>query len=152
MSNGSRANRTGQTQENFIEGYIVDVGYTKVPSKDFFDQIPSQKPIYARQCYAGETIYHQRRRVDFILYHPEKWRDCLVIQSKWQASTGSVHEKYPYEVMSIEANPYPTIIVLDGGGYPDYAETWLKSQAGQGKLIEVLNQGGFARFASRGKL
>ncbi len=26
--------------------------------------------------------YYKKRKVDFILYHPEKWIDALVIQSK----------------------------------------------------------------------
>ena len=52
----------------------------------------------------------------------------IVIQCKWQASDGSIDEKYPFEVLSIQLNEFPTIIVLDGGGYNKGAEMWLKGQ------------------------
>ena len=36
-------------------------------------------------------------------------------------------------------NTNPVNLVLDGGGYPAYAEKWLKSQAGDNnRLIQVL--------------
>lgn len=50
------------------------------------------------------------------------WPDGLVIQCKWQASSGSVEEKYPFEVLNIQKDEYPTIIVLDGGGYSKGSE------------------------------
>ena len=156
MSNGgARANRTGTAQERFIEGWLEDLGYVWVSNKDFlalFNQGLLDKPTYTSQCNIGVNIYNKKRVVDFILYHPEKWTDCLVIESKWQASSGSVDLKYPFEVLSINKNDYLTIIVLDGGGYSAGAEQWLKSQVGKSKVIHVENQGGFARLASRGVL
>ena len=74
--------------------------------------------------------------------------DCLVIQCKWQAKSGSVDEKYPFEVLSINKNPYPTIIVLDGGGYSSYQANGYCSQAGKENLIQVCNLGEFDRFAT----
>ena len=110
------------------------------------------QPIYTRQCYVGRDIYGQNRRVDFLLYHPRKWEKSLVIQCKWQASGGTVHEKYPFEVLNIQQGGYPTIVVLDGGGYSKGAEQWLKGQAGKNLLKHVFDQGEFQRFVSRGEI
>ena len=150
MSNGQQANLSGKRLENHIAAVLDDFGYSKVPSKHFFDlKRRAKNSIYARQCFTGTSIYNRRRRVDIILYHPEKWVDGLIIQCKWQSSSGSVDEKYPFEVLSINKNPYPTIVVLDGGGYSSASGAWLRSQAGKGNLIHVHNLGEFDRFAKR---
>ena len=73
-----------------------------------------------------------------------------VIQCKWQASSGSVDEKYPYELACINHLSVPTIIVLDGGGYKPGAKEWLLGQVGSGNLRHVFDMGQFARFCSRG--
>lgn len=152
MTDGKRANRTGKVLESFAEGVIADTGYEKVSSQKFFAMREMDQPIYSSQCETGNDIYGKRRRVDFILYHPKKWPNNLVIQCKWQASSGSVDEKYPFEVLSIQLNEYKTIIILDGKGYSTGAEQWLKSQVGKDKLIYVHNQGDFQRFSSQGRL
>ena len=106
MVRGRRANKRGRTLENAVVD-ILDEEYQEVTYAIFF----------AQQCYIGSDIYGKRRRVDFILYHPTRWPRCLVIQCKWQASSGSIEEKHPFEVLSIQLNEFPTIIVLDSGGY-----------------------------------
>ena len=140
----------GQHLEDYIAAILDDFGYSKVLSKHFFDlKSSSKEPIYARQCYAGTSLYNKKRRVDLILYHPEKWTDSLVIQCKWKSSSGSIEKKYPFEVFSINKNPYPTIIVLEGGGYPAASGEWLRSEAGKGNLIHVHDLGEFDRFAKQ---
>ena len=107
MSSGARANRTGIRQEDYIRDWLNDLEYIEVSQGNFFNLRCLQQPIYASQCTVGKNIYGKNRRVDFILYHPQRWRDCLVIQSKWQASSGSVEEKLAFEVLSIEINEHP---------------------------------------------
>ncbi|MCS1416619.1 MAG: hypothetical protein M2R46_04370 [Verrucomicrobia subdivision 3 bacterium] len=111
-----------------------------------------EQPLFARQCKVGKDIYGKTKRVDVILYHPRLWKNCLVIQSKWQSSHGSVEEKYPFEVLSIAQNDFDTIIILDGGGYTDGAKQWIINQSGQNHLKHVFNQGEFSRFASHGRI
>ena len=154
MSNGgSRANMTGNMQERFIKEWLENLGYTRVqPSRKFWEQREQNEPIYSTQCVIGKNVYGGIRKADVILYHPENWADCLVIESKWQSSTGSIDQKYPFEVQTINCNSYPTIIVLDGGGYNDLAGEWLKSHAGKGKILHVVNMGEFSRLASSGIL
>lgn len=152
MNSGQRAQRTGKNLEEFVDGWLKDVGYELATPENFFKLRELRQPIFSRQCEIGNDIYGKRRRVDFILYHPQRWPSCLVIQCKWQASPGTVDEKYPFEVLSIKMNEYKTIIVLDGGGYSKGAEQWLKAQAGKDKLLYVFDQGEFQRFASRSRL
>ena len=151
MAKGARANRSGRRLERAV-GDLLSEDYELVSPSRFFALRTLSQPIFAEQCAVGEDIYGKSRRVDFILYHPRRWADCLVIQCKWQASSGSVEEKFPFEVLSIEKNPYATLIVLDGGGYSDGAEKWLAAQAGNGKLLHVLNLGDISRFHSQGCL
>lgn len=147
------ANSTGSSLEQSVERLIDQAGYDCVPSAPlFFALRDMEQAIYARQCVTGRDIYSIQRRVDFILYHPRKWPESLVIQCKWQASGGTVDQKYPFEVLSIMADGYPAIIVLDGGGYTAGSAQWLRSQAGKNRLRHVLTLGDFQRFASRGEL
>lgn len=147
------ANRTGSQLEQSVETLLGQAGYDVVPAAPLFFALRYMgQAIYARQCETGQDIYGKRRRVDFILYHPVRWPDSLVIQCKWQASSGTVDEKYPFEVLSIRANGFPAIIILDGGGYTKKSAAWLRAQAGKNCLLHVFNLGDFQRFVSSGQL
>ena len=142
----------GKTSKIFVERWLDDLDYVEAKPSLFFHLRCLEQPMYARQCEIGNDIYGKARRVDFIVYHPEKWPDCLVIECKWQSSGGTTDEKFPFLVLSIQINEFQTIVVLDGGGYRQSAENWIKGQAGKNKLLHVYDMGDFARFASRGQL
>lgn len=153
MTSGQRANRTGRRLERTISEYLEDAGYREVqPAALFWAMRELGQSIYAQQLETGRDLYGKVRRVDFVCYHPRKWPQCLVIQAKWQAARGSVEEKYPFEVLSVQQNEYPTIIVLDGGGYSPGAETWLRSRAGKNQLKHVFDIGEFQRYSAQGSL
>ena len=151
MVRGARANQRGRTLENAINDLLSEE-YEQVSPARFFALRSLRQPVFAEQCPIGRDIYGKQRRVDFILYHPQRWVKCLVIQCKWQASSGSVDGKFPFEVLSIQLNEFDTIIVLDGGGYSKGAEQWLRGQAGKNKLRHVLNLGEINKFQSSGRL
>ena len=125
------ANRSGRRLEDFVADVLNEREYLLVPPVRFFPARELEQPIYTRQCEIGQDLYGKKRRVDAILYHPRLYSKCLVIQCKWQASGGSVEEKYPFEVLSISQNQFDTIIILDGDGYSAGAKQWLTTQAGQ---------------------
>ncbi len=137
--------------ENAVNDLLSEE-YQRVSPSRFFAIRALRQPIFAEQCSIGRDIYGKNRRVDFIIYHPQRWADCLVIQCKWQASSGSVDEKFAFEVLSIQLNEFDTIVVLDGGGYSTGAEMWLKGQAGKNKLLYVLSLGEISGFQSKGRL
>ncbi len=153
MTSGRRANRRGRQLERFVAEELQEIGYERIqPPVLIFAMRDMGQPVYASQVEVGRDIYAKTRRVDFLLFHPYKYPLGLVIQCKWQASSGSVEEKYPFEVLSIQQGEFDTIIVLDGGGYSDGAEQWLRGQAGKNRLKHVFSQGEFQRFLSRGGL
>ena len=153
MVSGQRANRHGKQLERFTAEELEDAGYEPVwPVYFIFALRDMDQPVYAEQVEVGRDIYGKNRRVDFLLFHPQKYPNGLVIQCKWQAVGGTVDQKYPFEVLCIAQGEYDTIIILDGGGYSDGAETWLKGQAGRNRLKHVFNQGDFQRFIARGNL
>ena len=137
----------------FVENLLNDAGYERItPPALFFAMREMEQPIYAEQCVVGRDIYGKNRRVDFLIYHPRKWPQCLAVQCKWQASRGTVDEKYPFEVLSIQQGDYPTIILLDGEGYTSGARQWLIGQAGKNQLKHVFSKEELEGFAIRGEL
>ena len=148
---GSTANVTGNLLEEWVKRYIESEGYEEHKSKDFLNELPNLAgKTYARQVLIGKNIYGRDRKVDFVLHHPELWRDGLVIECKWQGSAGSVEEKYPFLVYNIALSGRATIIVLDGEGYREDAKNWLHNQVGSSYLRQVFTLGEFQRFAARG--
>lgn len=149
---GQQANHTGNELEVFIENRLIREGYQVVPRQRFLASMVLEQPIYSRQFTVAKSVYGTDFKADFILYHPEKWPKCLVIEAKWQEQAGSVDEKYPYLVVNIKTkSPYDTIIVLDGGGYKATALAWLKAQANS-KLLAVFNMREFQTWANAHKL
>ena len=149
---GSQANYTGSNLEDFVESWVAKAGYQRVRRTEFIAAKYLEQPIYANQFYLGQSVYATPLKCDFVLFHPEKWPQCLIIEAKWQQSGGSVDEKYMYLVTHIqERYPWDTIIVLAGEGYRPGAETWLRSQVGK-RLIAVYNMAQFQTWANRGNL
>lgn len=150
MNGGKFANNAGKRLESFVAQHLDQRNYRYVKRDRFDLEKVLKEPIYTTQYEVGKSIYGKKRRVDLFLYHPVLHPSCLCIQCKWQSSSGSVEEKYPYEVESIAHGDFDTIIILDGGGYSTGARQWLVDQAGHRKLNHVFDQGEFSRFASKG--
>ncbi len=153
MSGGTRANKYGAVMERFILSRLIDQGYTFVRRERFTPARILGQPIYTQHFRIGDSIYGNPQYCDFIVYHPERWPDNLIIESKWQQSGGSVDEKYPYLVLNIQMQyKSPTILVLDGGGYKPGGARWLRSQVGHGNFRHVFNMPQFAAWANSGNL
>ncbi|WP_238528438.1 PD-(D/E)XK nuclease superfamily protein [Rickettsia honei] len=91
---------------------------------------------------------------DFILYHPERYPNCLVIESKWQQSGGSVDEKYTYLVLNIKKQGIYDTIIIDGDGYKKEALKCFKDQVGSigSNLIEVFSMSEFKFWVNKKKI
>lgn len=150
---GTQANYTGNVQEQFIQSRLNERGYTFIPRKDFDVALYLKQPIYSRHYHIGLGIYDTPVQCDFILYHPDKWPDKLAIESKWQQSSGSVDEKFPYLVLNITLRyGCPTIVLCDGGGYKGNAEQWLRNQSSNGNFLSVFSMTEFAAWANSGNI
>lgn len=73
------------------------------------------------------TIYNEGGRTEFLIIYKER---KIRVEAKYQASPGSVDEKYPYMLLN-GIYKYPekeVIFVVDGGGYKIGALAWLREQ------------------------
>ena len=139
MLQGTRANFTGNSLEGYIYNAILGKGYQFVEKGQFEAARYLDQSVFTTQFPIAKSIYETKMYCDFVLYHPVKYPNCLVIESKWQESAGSVDEKFPFLVANIrERYPCATIVVLDGGGYKKQAEAWLRKQVDK-KLAHVFN-------------
>ena len=152
-SQGAQANFTGNRLERFIEHSLVDCGFAKVADKIALTNSMRSftKPSYASQVSIGHTIYGTDLVCDFLLFHPQKWPEGLVIEAKWQQVGGTVDEKYPYFVMNVWSSEYATVFVLDGGGYRPGAEKWIRSMQRE-NLLHIFNMAEFQTWVNQGNL
>jgi hypothetical protein len=149
---GKTANKTGKRLEEFITHNLDEMGYTSVDPKNWKTAIYLDQPIYTRQLYLCKSIYGTNVKGDFVIFHPQKYPNCLVIESKWQQSGGSVDEKYPFLVINIkEKFPFDAIIIIDGGGQKKGAIEWVKNQIG-GRLLNVFSMTDFHKWVNKGNL
>ena len=146
---GKTANYTGNVLEKFVQDRLNERGYTFVPREKFEPAKHIGQPIYTKQFFVGLSIYENNLFADFVLYHPQKHPNCLIIEVKWQQSAGSVDEKYPYLILNINMkHPYETVLLLDGGGYTKGAEKWVRGHVGN-RLKKVMNMSEFQIWANK---
>lgn len=133
-----RPEKTGRSFEKNIEAQLINLGYIKVKASEFLDYSNlSDGKYFASQFNLGKNIYNTDQIVDFII--SRKNDKPLVIQAKWQQSTGSVDEKFPYLITNLkEKSQFNSLIVIDGGGYREGAVVWMKEQVDD-KLIGVFS-------------
>ena len=139
--------------QQFILELLCGRGYQAVARNRFMAALILRQPLFTTKFHVGKGIYGTEQYCDFICYHPERWPDNLIIESKWQKRAGSVDEKYPYLVLNIQ-NHYrcPTVLVLDGGGYKNGAELWIRAQVGHGNFRHVFDMADFRAWADEGNL
>lgn len=156
MTDGNRANKSGRVLENVVETVYRSHGYQIVPY-----------PVYAKNPagFAGHrlllkqvpytSIYGHAAVSEFVAIEPDGARTR--IECKWQQTSGSVDEKFPYVYLNaVEAMPEERVIILvDGGGAKPRAVEWLRRTAGEGlyqarpgKSVEVMSLAEFTAWAN----
>ncbi|PIR98023.1 MAG: hypothetical protein COT89_01555 [Candidatus Colwellbacteria bacterium CG10_big_fil_rev_8_21_14_0_10_42_22] len=152
----NKANKTGNQLEQFVARTLESRGYTEFwnHKKQVFE---NRKAVggkqYAQQVPCGTSIYETQRKCDFLVLNKEKFPEGLIIECKWQQSSGSVDEKYPFSLFNIIKIGVPTIILLDGGGYKKAAMDWLKDQVDPRRaLIGVYSMSEFQTQVNNGFL
>lgn len=149
---GITANKTGKALEEFVTHKLKDADYTFVEKKNWKTARYLEQPIYTRQLYVCQSIYGTPVYGDFVIYHPQKHPDCLVIEAKWQQVSGSVDEKLPFLVDNIKLKfPIDAIIIIDGGGQKKGAIEWVKKQIGD-RLLDVFSMSDFQKWVNKGNL
>ncbi|MEC4985189.1 MAG: PD-(D/E)XK nuclease superfamily protein [Oscillatoria sp. PMC 1068.18] len=143
MSQGSRAVTSGNVLENTIESilqthkyYQVGTNVSKKKRQNYLSNASLLQKRYARQVFVGNGIYDTEIYVDFYIIGVSMVPEGLIIECKWQQSSGSVDEKLPYVNLNIQnCYPAPAIVVIDGGGMKPGAIKWLKSQVGSNQNL-----------------
>lgn len=155
---GTVANWTGNTLERTIVGTLVSKGFEVVNYREYF-----KKPgIYGDELLLRNvpftTIYGHKGNTEFLL-KSKKYNLNIRIEAKWQQTSGSVDEKFPYLYLNcIETMPEnDIIIIIDGGGAKEGAVNWLKNAAKshkytnenqKDKTVRVMNLTEFLTWAN----
>jgi hypothetical protein len=155
-NSGQQANLNGDTLEHFVECLLQARGY--VEFINYKGQVFAMRKAiggkqYSKQPFCGYSIYETQRKCDFLTINQSKFPNGLIIECKWQQTSGSVDEKYPFTVHNIEKTKIPSIIVIGGEGYKKEALEWLKKQSGKDKaLIGVYTMSEFQSHVNTGFL
>lgn len=136
MTQGGKANKSGNVLEKTVEGTLAGHGYVPIgenlAKKQRLGFLLNQTNLpkrYARQVYIGTGIYGTEIYVDFYILGSTSIPSGLIIECKWQQTGGSVDEKLPYVNLNIQnCYPAPAVVLIDGGGMKPGAITWLKAQ------------------------
>jgi hypothetical protein len=146
MTQGGKAVTSGNVLENSVEGALLGHRYVQVgddlPRKQRLEYLLNANHIpkrYARQVYVGTGIYGSDIYVDFFIIGAGSISGGLIIECKWQQTSGSVDEKLPYLNLNIQdCYPTPALVLIDGGGMKTQAISWLASQVNcNPKLLAV---------------
>jgi hypothetical protein len=159
-----RAESTGSVAESTVRGVLTGRGYVELSTQEALETKPeveqtamfrdfTRRPrparLFVAQYAIGQSIYGLPLNADFWVCGAPGLPTGLAIEVKWQQSTGSVDEKFPYLVHNIkECYPCPALVIADGGGQRPGALHWLRGQAG-GNLLAVFSLAEFMAWANR---
>lgn len=135
---GRQANQNGRAFEEQIIQRLKSKGYIQVAA------IPEERdqPFFIYQ-HRGDflSIYGLPMRVDFYVWNSVKYPDGLIIECKYQETSGSADEKFPYTIACLRKIGLPAILLLIGKGAKRCSVEWCLQQ--QDALLTV-----FADFES----
>ncbi len=125
---GSYAVSSGRILEGIVENSLITKGLRVVTYKEWI----SNKPAYGDELLIKkvpyEGLYKHASHTEFVVVS-KAHNIHTRVECKWQQSSGSVDEKFPYLFLNCtEKMTEPHIIVLlDGGGAKQGAIDWFKS-------------------------
>ena len=159
-----RAESTGSVAEATIRSVLIKRGYVELSVEEAqreespveqtamfrdFARRPKPSRFFVAQYPVGQSIYGLPLFADFWIYGAPDFPDGLALEVKWQQSTGSVDEKFPYLVLNIQhCYPCPALIIADGGGQRPGALHWLRDQA-ENNLVAVYTLAEFLAWSNR---
>lgn len=154
MTQGRWANRQGSILEQHVAQTFTDHGFVMLTHAAYVARgNPDGDFLLTNAPYT--SIYGHTGKTEFLAISTA--RDLGVrIECKWQQSSGSVDEKFPYLYLNcIECMPENEIILLiDGRGYKPGALAWLKQAVRENrycrcpKNIHVMDLAEFIAWAN----
>lgn len=155
---GGLANNQGRTLEQVVISTMKQKGFPVVSHRQWQTNPKSYGVELLLTNVPYETIYGHQGKTEFKLCS-QKYGEYR-IECKWQQSSGSVDEKFPYLYLNcIEKMPESNIIIIiDGQGAKPGAVSWLVNAAknklyindvNQNKNIQVFSISEFVRWANQ---
>lgn len=133
LNQGQRAVRNGQMAEKTIYCMIREAGYR-----------------VSRQQKIGKSFSGGNLIVDFFIHDHPAFSEGLIIESKWQETSGSVDEKLVLLREHIMRRfPCPAIVVYGGGAARSGFIEYLKNSVDGKKLYAVFSWEEFLSWAMR---
>jgi uncharacterized protein (DUF952 family) len=155
---GGYANSSGSVLERMIREVMASKGFEVIPYSKYVKHPERYGKELLLQNVPYTTIYEHPGKTEFLLISAE-YDLRIRIECKWQQSSGSVDEKFPYVYLNaVEAMPEQDIfIVIGGSGAKKGAVEWLQHAAQQrrygaaeaGKNIRVMTLEQFIAWANR---
>ena len=152
---GTKAGKTGGTLEAVVSKILEEKGF-EIIQYSLYKKNPSlyeDGEILLRNV-PYTSIYNHKAKTEFLL-KSKKYGLNIRIECKWQQSSGSVDEKFPYLYLNcVQAMPEKDIfLIVDGGGYKEGARNWLKRAVedkwqSNDKNIKLMNLSEFIMWAN----
>lgn len=142
---GRQANQNGRAFEEQIAQRLKSKGYLQA------DALPNEpdQPFFIYQFRGGFTsLYGLPMRVDFYVWNPVKYPNGLIIECKYQETSGSADEKFPYTIACLRKTELPAILLLIGQGAKRCAVEWCLRQQDR-QLTVFADFESFFRAANR---
>lgn len=145
---GQSASLNGVALEALVAKILTGYGYAMLAT------IPPHQtaPFFVQQHREKgrfQSIYKKEMKIDFFVFHPEKYPNGLLLECKRQTTGGSVDQKLPYSVLSLKGHGVPAILLLDGQGPVPEAIDWCKAQQDE-TFIFIHGISEFNKYAKRG--
>jgi len=137
---GKYASNQGRVLENQVKSILEQKGF-KIVS---FTEWKNKPDAYGKELLLTnvpfKNIYEHKGKSEFLL-KSEHYNLTIRIECKWQQSSGSVDEKFPYLYLNcIEAMEEDQIIIIvDGDGAREGAVNWLKKVCNEKKYCDASN-------------
>lgn len=148
-SPGRQANRNGRNWQLDMEDRFLRHGYQRWSQRP---SLPLQTPYLIRE-YKSDfiNIYGDKMTLDFLIYHPARHLEEMIIECKYQGQDGSIDEKLSFTAQSLHATGQSAILALMGGGFRDTAVRYcLGQQTEKFKVITTWDE--FTHMLNTGQL
>lgn len=149
-THGQRANKSGRILEGVVRSALegpTAFGFVVFTNEAYSKLVKQGSPVPERFLVKNrpyDTIYRTRGKTEFLLgctnvsstpAFPVSGKFLCRIECKYQASAGSVDEKFPYLYLScLEAMPETNVIILlEASGARRQAVQWLRDAVAQHK-------------------
>ena len=140
IGQGGLANSSGRTLETTVVATLQSKGFATALYRDWLKQPAQYGPEILLRNVPYQTLYGHSGNTEFLI-RSAKYKLEVRVECKWQQSTGSVDEKFPYLYLNcIECMPERDIIILiDGGGAKAGSIQWLREACDTKRYTNLVN-------------